>query len=563
MRAPPRPDVRESGPADVRELGSEHRGQGRPPEFGPVPPKPLAARPPTIESPPAQLSPVAQFTDEPGPVVVRRVGTEGSPGPVPPAPLMPQQPPRPDGLLQGPTPTTHTGRPSIEALRASYEVAVSNADQVPITAVQTLTRPPPAPPGFQPARHVPARPDARPAAQRTALPVRTPRPSAEPAHPKAFETWHGEPGAPPEDTPASPAEPARRWQGLLAVVAILVVVAGSVASAMLGPAALSRRFHAAAPPGVSEPTPSPLPKFHGPSHLVVLAVRAQPDPFVALIGSRGERAPLAVDVPAQTVLTMPGSGSGTVSDAASGDLGTLSISVGNALGTLPEHGAILSSTGLSEAVDSVNGITVRLLSVETLDGRNVGPGSVHLSGPQVVDYLSINRGFDRGDRWRAVLRGLLAEGVTLREDEVSSTDSLAGMNQVLTAARGALTRPLPTKESEGGLLVPVADQIRGMLAGAFGIQVPKPVPVVVLNGSGAPGIGARVAEKLVPGGFQLVASQNARKFNIKTTTVYANTQDSFPAAERAGRLLGVGAVTLGRSPVSGLSDITIVVGKDF
>ena len=65
------------------------------------------------------------------------------------------------------------------------------------------------------------------------------------------------------------------------------------------------------------------------------------------------------------------------------------------------------------------------------------------------------------------------------------------------------------------------------------------------------------------GGFQVVASQNARKFNYKTTTVYANTQASYPAAERAGRLLGAGAVTLGHSPVSGLADITIVVGKDF
>ena len=102
-----------------------------------------------------------------------------------------------------------------------------------------------------------------------------------------------------------------------------------------------------------------------------------------------------------------------------------------------------------------------------------------------------------------------------------------------------------------------------MLEVAFKVRVPVPVPVVVLNGSGAPGVGAKVAQKLIPGGFQVVASQNARKFNYKTTTVYANTQASYPAAERAGRLLGAGAVTLGHSPVSGLADITIVVGKDF
>jgi hypothetical protein len=260
---------------------------------------------------------------------------------------------------------------------------------------------------------------------------------------------------------------------------------------------------------------------------------------------------------------MPGSGSGTVSDAASGDLGTLSISVANTLGTLPEHGAVLPLAGLARAVDAAHGVPVSLLGVETLGGRNVGPGTVRLSGRQVTDYLTINRGFDRSDRWRAVLRGLLAGGVTLRGDDVTYSDNLQGMNQAITAARGAYARELPTRESEGGLLVPQGDQIRNMLSTAFGIHVPSPVPVVVLNGSGAPGVGAKVARRLVPGGFQVVASQNARKFTHKTTTVFANTQAAYPAAERAGRLLGVGAVTLGRSPVSGLADITIVVGKDF
>jgi LytR cell envelope-related transcriptional attenuator len=363
----------------------------------------------------------------------------------------------------------------------------------------------------------------------------------------------------------APSEPAprSRVQALLAVAAVLVVVGGSVASSVLGPGPLSKMFRSTGSAGAAAPAPSPLPVFHGPSHLVVLAIRAEPDPFVALIGSRGERPPLAVDVPAQTVLTMPGSGSGTVSDAAAGDLSTLSISIANTLGTLTEHGAILSVDGLARAVDTAHGVSVSLISVETLGGRNVGPGTVRLSGQQVLDYLSINRAFDRGDRWRAVLRGLLAQGVTLRNDEVTSTDNLSAMNQAIVAARGAFTRELPTKESEGGLLVPQNDPIRNMLSAAFGIHVPEPIPVVVLNGSGAPGVGAKVARKLVPGGFQVVASQNARKFNYRTTTVYANTQDSFPAAERAGRLLGVGAVTLGRSPVSGLADITIVVGKDF
>src|SRR5207302_942880 len=127
---------------------------------------------------------------------------------------------------------------------------------------------------------------------------------------------------------------------------------------------------------------------------------------------------------------------------------------------------------LAQAVDAAHGIPVSLLGVETLGGRNVGPGSVRLNGQQVVDYLSINRSFDRTDRWRATLRGLLAEGVSLRSGGVIQADSISGMNGAIAAARGALTRELPTTESAGGLLVPQGDPIRNMLSVAFGIHVP-------------------------------------------------------------------------------------------
>ena len=192
---------------------------------------------------------------------------------------------------------------------------------------------------------------------------------------------------------------------------------------------------------------------------------------------------------------MPGSGSGIASDAASGDLPTLTISIANTLGTIPEHGAILDSNGLARAVDAAHGVPVSLLGVETLDGRNVGPGTVRLSGQQVVDYLSINRSFDRTDRWRAVLRGLLAGGFSLSRADAAQADSLSGMNVAIADARGALTRELPTKESQGGLLVPQNGPIRNMLMVAFKIRVPVPVPVVVLNGGslGSDATGGQVA----------------------------------------------------------------------
>jgi len=352
-------------------------------------------------------------------------------------------------------------------------------------------------------------------------------------------------------------------QSLVALVAVSAVIIASIVSLVLGSGPLTRRLASATGSSAFGPGSPLLPVFQGPSHLMVLAVTGGSEPYVALVGSRGHPAPLAVDVQPHIVLTLPGSGTGTVSDAAAGDLSLLSVSIENMVAAPVDHGVILDTADLGRAVDAAGGIPVSLLDAETLGGRNVGPGTVKLSGRQVLDYLAAGRSFDRGDHWRAVLKGFLASGIAFRSDEVTGADSLKGVNASLAAARGALTRELPARESEGGLLLPLQGQIRGMLNGRLGMAVSEPVPIVVMNGSGKPGVGAEVAERLVPGGFQVVGSENAPKFNYKTTTVYATTQSAFPAAERAGKLLGVGAVTLGKSPVSGLADITIIVGRDF
>jgi hypothetical protein len=348
----------------------------------------------------------------------------------------------------------------------------------------------------------------------------------------------------------------------VALVAVGVVVAASVASLILGPGPLATRLAALSAQAAGSSS-APLPQFSGPSHLTVMALHGGRDPLVAVIGSHGNPQPLAVDIPPRIVLTLPGSGTGTVTDAASGDLSLLTVSIENMLGAPVEHAVSLDTAGLARAVNAAGGIPVALLDRDTLGGTAAGPGTVKLSGEQVVEYLTSAAGYDRGDHWRAVLKGLLSSGINLQSDDVIGTDSLSAVNEALSVARGALTRELPSRETEGGLLLPLQGQIRGMLNARFGMHLAEPVPVVVMNGSGKPGVGAKVAEQLVPGGFQVVASQNAPKFNYKSTTVYANTQDALSSAQRAGKLLGVGAVTLGKSPVSGLADITIVVGRDF
>jgi hypothetical protein len=105
-------------------------------------------------------------------------------------------------------------------------------------------------------------------------------------------------------------------------------------------------------------------------------------------------------------------------------------------------------------------------------------------------------------------------------------------------------------------------EIRTLVATAFGVPDREVVPVIVLNGSGEPGIGQLAAERLVPGGFRVVVSENASDFGHETTQIVVASEDLRPAAERVRDLLDVGDVQVA-GPASGLADVTVVIGKDF
>jgi hypothetical protein len=90
------------------------------------------------------------------------------------------------------------------------------------------------------------------------------------------------------------------------------------------------------------------------------------------------------------------------------------------------------------------------------------------------------------------------------------------------------------------------------------------VRVQVLNGNGAPGIGARAGEALVESGFRIVLSGNAGRLDYAETLVIAHdsSPEGIDAARRARDLLGVGRVQVAAEP-QGIVDVTVVIGKDF
>jgi hypothetical protein len=309
-------------------------------------------------------------------------------------------------------------------------------------------------------------------------------------------------------------------------------------------------------------TTSTGPTYTGPSHLVLFAVTAEPEPFVALVGSMGAKPPAIVDVPGRLVLTLPGAGSGTVADAAGSSGSLLAASVSNVLGTWVPHEAVTDLAGLARVVDAAGGVRVDLVQPVEVGGQEIGPGPVGMSGPQASAFLTDAVGLPATDRWQALLAGLFRNGLAVGAKDLAAADDPAAVQAVFVAARAPRFRELPATPSEGKLLVPDDPAIRRSLASLFGIETGPPVGVVVLNGSGVPGVGEIVASKLVPGGFRIVASANAQAFDHQVTEIVVTTDQAKAQAQRVRRLLGVGTVVLGAGS-SGLADITIVVGRDL
>lgn len=294
----------------------------------------------------------------------------------------------------------------------------------------------------------------------------------------------------------------------------------------------------------AEPTP-PAPGVVPPD-LILLVVTSDAGPSIAVVGSDGARTAGAVSIPAGLPITIPGQGDGLVGDAATqpGSAGATAIS--NLLGAGVDHYAVLTLDQLVGVVDRAGGIE---------------NGGRTQTGEDVRSALSAT-GDARKLAWKDTLSGLLGSGVHWSPSDYTTTDDAAAVNAVLDDAGRVAVEDLPTRVSAGNLVEPDYDAIASMMRSIFGTRAVRIVPVTVLNGSGAPGVGELVAERIVPAGFRIVVSGNATSFDHDTTLIVVSSKADRPDAQRVADLLGVGEVAVS-GPASGLAEVTVVVGKDF
>jgi hypothetical protein len=141
------------------------------------------------------------------------------------------------------------------------------------------------------------------------------------------------------------------------------------------------------------------------------------------------------------------------------------------------------------------------------------------------------------------------------------TDDLAAVNDVIAAADGAVVEPLPVEIGEARLVRADDAALPAFLRDVFGIEAGPAVEVLVLNGNGSPGMGELVARRIVGSGFRVVASGNARVFDVEVTEVRVSDPSLRAAGEEVRGLLGVGTLILTEQR-SGLAAITVVMGHD-
>ena len=294
--------------------------------------------------------------------------------------------------------------------------------------------------------------------------------------------------------------------------------------------------------GGSAPSPPPA------QQVVVWNVGTPDGDALLAVLATGARPPVAVAIPDQVTINLPGQSLGTLRQAAAGgDDGLVEVSVENLLGVAVDRMVSSDIAALSAAVDAAGGI-------EVLDGRLAGPETTaYLAQPPEdapVDAVFL--------RWQDVLDGLLSRAA----ESPAVAASLPPPLDSMLRGRAFDFTALPVIDIGGGLLRPQPEEIEELVDEHFLRPPSRGIRIAVLNGVGTPGIGEDVATVLVPEGFRLVSSGNATSFDFKETLIIAGSREHIADAQRARTLLGVGKVLLS-DPPSGFTDVTVVVGRDF
>lgn len=306
----------------------------------------------------------------------------------------------------------------------------------------------------------------------------------------------------------------------------------------------------------------------------------------------------ALQIPPSALTEIPGYGFDAIAKSLSfGRLPLADVTVENLLGARVDHTHTIDDAALARLIDRIGGIRVRVASnLLQSDGQGrlvpvFAAGEQKLSGKRAVTYMTFQAPneteLSRLARAQQVWEGIFARYPGDRSEQLEKLVAglgggldgdagtarfahfIAGFAAAAPAARTydvVPVTPIGGAEEQAAFRVEDVDLVALVgrhLSGSRTSAGPRP-RLQLLNGNGTPEAGAAVAQRLVPHGFWLVDSGNARSFDFAETKIiiYLNDADTMSAAEEVRRLLGVGQIELSRSAHTSI-DVTVVIGKDF
>jgi hypothetical protein len=304
---------------------------------------------------------------------------------------------------------------------------------------------------------------------------------------------------------------------------------------------------------------SPTPAARKAPALLALSVTGAPKPLLAIVGTSGSP-PATMGVPQGLTLEVPGAGELTTRKVAALPGTGIQVALSNMVGAWAAHFAVTDLADLATLIDRNGGMRLELPESVTLDDRVFGPGAVRMTGVQVAAYLGAE---DQNTftRWEVVLGALLASPPELRDGDLIETDDIAGVQATLDGAKGGRLETLPVQIAAATIRVPKYPALDALMAERFGVKR-TPVPVIVQNAAGDPGVGEAIGRSIIGHGFRITLSQNAETFDQEKTQIVALGEGHVREAGRLRAALGVGRIAVSQV-ASGIGDIQIVVGKDF
>jgi hypothetical protein len=290
--------------------------------------------------------------------------------------------------------------------------------------------------------------------------------------------------------------------------------------------------------------------------LVALQVDGAPAPLLAVIGVPPDGTPFVMPLSSELTIVVPGQGETSAAGVAALPGASMRTALSNMAGVwIPDY-AVITLRDLAATVDAMGGVDVNLTTGYPTTNDTLGPGEITMTGTQARSFLAGSTD-DAMVRWEILLGALLADPPELAAADGDVTE---GATSAISRAEGAEVLEMPTERITTTIVVPVYPALDDLLSGSLG--TPTPVPAIVQNGSGQPGVGEAVAERIIPEGFRVVLAQNAQTFDVVRTDVFANGPGHESEARSVKAALGVGRVSVAAGP-SNVGDITIVVGKDF